>query len=157
CNVCSCLAREVLMSAYLLPIVAFSWLLVINDLPATSPWTSGVIVDDEAAEYTGKWLRKASTDVLAGKTNHHDDHKATGIKSARFTPDLHSAGEYEVRLFYTSHANRATKVTVKIVSEDGEATRTVNERESVLVGGVPRALGIFRFAAGKKGSVEVST
>lgn len=125
--------------------------------PPSSPLTSGVIVDDESAEYTGKWVRKPGADALVGKTYRHDDRKEPGIKTARFTPDLSDAGKYEVRLLYVAHANRATNVAVRIISDEGEANRSVNERENLLVVGVPRALGVFRFAAGKKGSVIVST
>ena len=51
------------------PILAAPFLLLLAAAAApSSPLTSGVIVDDESAEYTGKWIRKPSPAVLAGKT-----------------------------------------------------------------------------------------
>jgi hypothetical protein len=117
---------------------------------------AGVVVDDEAANYTGQWVRKTKS-PLVGKTYRHDDRLSPGPKLARFTPDLPGAGLYEVRLLYVPHANRATNVSVAVVSVEGETKHIVNEREHPLVSGVPRALGVFRFAAGRKDAVVVST
>ncbi len=118
---------------------------------------AGVVVDDESAEYIGKWTRKAKQSCLVGKTYHHDDKQDPSVKSARFTPDLQEGGQYEVRLLWVTDANRATNVSVSVFSDEGETKCVVDEREQPLVSGVPRALGVFRFAAGKKGSVVVST
>jgi hypothetical protein len=57
------------------PILAAAFLLMVaaaGAAPPASPLTSGVIVDDESAEYTGKWVRKANPAILAGKTYHVD-------------------------------------------------------------------------------------
>jgi hypothetical protein len=117
---------------------------------------SGVVVDDEAAEYTGKWMRTATPSSLVGKTYHHDGNLDPGAKSARFTPDLPEAGHYEVRLLSVPHANRATNVSVSVFSDEGETKCAVNQRDQPLIRGVPRALGVFHFAAGKNGAVVVS-
>lgn len=137
----------------------FWWLLpamVAVAQPEPMKW-SGVVIDDESAEYVGKWVRKATASALVGKSYRHNDQKDTALKSASFKPDLPDAGRYEVRLLYVAHVNRATNASVTIHSEDGETTRIVDQRQSCLVRGVPRSLGVFRFSAGKKGSVLVST
>ncbi|MEQ1861521.1 MAG: exo-alpha-sialidase [Chthoniobacteraceae bacterium] len=118
---------------------------------------AGVVVDDEAAEYAGKWVKKAKQSCLFGKTYHHDDKKDPSAKSARFTSDLPEAGQYEVRLLWVPDANRATNVSVSVFSDEGETKCAVNEREAPLISGVPRALGVFRFVAGRNGAVVVST
>lgn len=124
--------------------------------PLESARWAGVIVDDESAEYTGKWMRMAKQSSFVGKTYHHDGNQDPGAKSARFTPDLPEAGHYEVRLLYVPHVNRATKVSVSVFCDEGETKCAVNERDEPLISGVPRALGVFRFAAGTKGAVVVS-
>jgi photosystem II stability/assembly factor-like uncharacterized protein len=121
---------------------------------APASW-AGVVVDDEAAEYIGKWIRKAKGSFV-GRTYRHDDRGDTSPKSARFTPKLIEAGLYEVRLLYPAHDNRATNASVSVFSEEGEARRIANLRDNPLVSGVPRSLGVFRFAAGRQGSVVVS-
>lgn len=132
----------------------------VRSLPAAplapTSW-AGVVVDDESAEYVGKWTRTAKESSLVGRTYHHDGRQDMGRKTARFTPELPDAGRYEVRLLYVRDDNRATNVAVSVFSDEGEAKRTVNQRDNPLVSGVPRALGVFRFTAGKPGTVVVST
>jgi hypothetical protein len=122
--------------------------------PAPLP---GIVVDDDAAEYVGKWIRKAKESSLVGRTYHHDDKQDAGVKTARFTPNFPEAGSYEVRLLYPVDANRATNVSVSVLSAAGETKRVVNQRDNPLVSGVPRSLGVYRFTAGEQGSVVLST
>ncbi|MBI3880289.1 MAG: FAD-dependent oxidoreductase [Verrucomicrobia bacterium] len=117
---------------------------------------AGILIDDDAAEFTGQWVKSSKESPLVGPAYHHDNNQGQGRKSARFTPDISAAGEYEVRLIYVATGNRATQVPVSIQSADGERTVTVNERAEVLVNGVPRPLGVFKFAAGRGGSVTIS-
>ena len=116
----------------------------------------GIVLDDAQAEFTGDWVSSSKQAALVGRSYRHDNHRDQGKKSARFTPEIPIAGEYEVRLIYIATDNRATNVRVTIASADGEKTVTVNERKDVLVNGVPRALGVFKFAAGRSGSVTIS-
>jgi hypothetical protein len=123
---------------------------------ASAPRPAGILVDDDAAECTGEWVKSAKQPALVGGSYRHDDNREQGKKSARFAPEITEAGQYEVRLIYVATGNRATNAPVTIASAEGEKTVTVNQRDEPLVHGVPRALGVFRFAAGKTGSVTVS-
>ena len=116
----------------------------------------GILLDDDAGEFTGDWVSSAKQAALVGKSYRHDNNREQGTMSARFTPEISAAGEYEVRLIFIATNNRATNARVTIMSADGEKTVMINERQDVLVNGVPRALGVFRFAAGKSGSVTIS-
>ncbi len=120
------------------------------------PQPAGIVIDDDAAVYTGDWVQSSKQPPLVGGAYRHDDHRGQGQKTARFVPNIAEAGTYEVRLIYVATSNRATNVPVTVVSADGTASVTVNQREDVLERGVPRALGVFRFAAGEQGYVEVS-
>lgn len=123
---------------------------------STTQKLSGIVVDDSQAEYTGEWSRSNGQKSLAGKFYHHDGNKAHGQKNARFEIDLPVSGKYEVRLLYTAHENRATNAPITIQSADGIQTVTINQRQPVLVKQVPRALGVFRFEAGKRAELTVS-
>lgn len=123
---------------------------------AALPAAAGILLDDGAGEYTGDWVRSGRLPALVGADYRHDNRQGAGAKKARFTPELPGSGEYEVRLLYVATSNRATNVPVTISAADGEKTVTVNQREPALEGGVPRALGVFRFEAGRKGWIEVS-
>ncbi len=111
---------------------------------------TGYLMDDDEAEYTGEWGDKAKQEPLVGASYHHDFNKGQGQKSACFTPDIPVAGNYEVRLLYVPHPNRATRVPVLIRCADGEKQVFLNQRDE------PPVLGVFRFAAGKAGSVTIS-
>ena len=115
-----------------------------------------VVVDDNAAELTGDWVKSTKQDSLVGDGYRHDNNEGRGTKQARFTPDIPTAGKYEVRLLYSATPNRATNSRVTVHSVEGEKALTVNQRQNPLVKGVPCALGMFEFAAGKQGSVVIS-
>ena len=117
---------------------------------------SYITLDDHSAEFTGRWVTSSGQPSLVGASYQHDGNTDRGKKSARFTPNLPAAGEYEVRLLYTPHENRSTNTEVTIHTADGAKIVVQNQRHSVLADGVPRALGIFRFEAGRQGSVVVS-
>jgi hypothetical protein len=110
----------------------------------------GFVMDDDEAVYTGDWGDRAKQTPLVGNSYHHDVNKGQGQKSACFTPDIPIAGPYAVRLLYVAHPNRSTRVPVTIRSVEGEKAIIINQREE------PPVLGVYRFAAGKAGSVTIS-
>ncbi len=112
---------------------------------------AGVVVDDEQAVKTGAWTHSAAAGPFVGNGYVHDNHEGPGKRKVRFTPKL-KAGTYEVRLFYTHHANRATNVLVVVHHAGGDHMVRVNQRQAHERKGV--RLGIFRFAA-EAGWVEV--
>lgn len=118
---------------------------------------SGIVVDDESAEYQGQWVRKATRSAFVGKTYHYDDIKDSGSKSARFVPELPKSGQYEVRVIYVPHANRATNAAVEVFSEEGKQVQRLNQRENPFSRGIPRSVGTYQFASGRAGAVVVST
>jgi hypothetical protein len=113
----------------------------------------GVVVDDADAEVTGAWTASASSGPFVGNGYLHDNNEEQGKRKVRFTPKLAKAGKYEVRLFYSPHANRASNTMVVISSADGEKSVRVNQRAPH--DGKGLKLGVFAFEAGKSGHVEV--
>jgi hypothetical protein len=116
---------------------------------------SGIVVDDPQAEKTGTWTSSQSQPPFVGESYLHDGEEEKGAKRVRFTPKLPAAGRYEVLLFYSAHANRATNVPVVVRHATGEATVRVNQRQPVKEG-EPLRLGTFGFAA-EGGWVEIRT
>jgi hypothetical protein len=123
---------------------------------APGPQVGGILLDDDAGEFTGDWVLSTKQHALVGKGYRHDDHKQQGAKSARFTAKIAEAGDYEVRLLYSTTNNRATNTQVTITSADGAKTLRVNQREECMKDGVPRSLGTFRFAAGAEATITIS-
>jgi hypothetical protein len=117
---------------------------------------AGIVLDDDAAEYTGAWKVSDMLPSLVGASYRHDDRPKKSAVVAKFTPDIPADGKYEVRLLYVHASNRAPNATITIRSADGEKVVTQNQREACLGDGIPRSLGVFAFAKGKSGSIEVS-
>jgi hypothetical protein len=113
------------------------------------PFT-GIVMDDDTAEFTGDWVEGAKQTPLVGASYHHDNNRGQGKKSACFTPDIPADGTYEVRLLYVAHPNRSTHVPVTVRCADGEKTVVINQRDE------SSALGVFHFVAGRQGTVTIS-
>jgi hypothetical protein len=117
---------------------------------------TGILLDDDAAEFTGEWVKSVKQAALVGTAYRHANNQGQGQKSARFTPNIPQAAKFEVRLIYVATGNRASNVPVIVSSAEGETRLTVNQRQDAMELGVPRALGVFNFAAGRKGDVVIS-
>jgi RHS repeat-associated protein len=109
---------------------------------------------ETSAVMTGSWVASTSPTGFIGPNYVHDNNSDKGSKSARFTPVLAYAGDYQVSVRYTSHANRASNVPIVIHSAKGETTQTVDMRSG---GGTWVSLGTHRFHAGESGHVEIQT
>ncbi|MFO0925578.1 MAG: FAD-dependent oxidoreductase [Gemmataceae bacterium] len=114
---------------------------------------AGVVVDDAQAKLTGEWKRSGVLGPFVGDGYLHDGDADKGKLAARFVPKLPRAGRYEVRLWYSPSNNRAAKVLVVVSSQDGEKRLHVDQRKAFKGDGL--LLGVFAFAAGDTGWVEV--
>jgi hypothetical protein len=114
----------------------------------------GVVVDDSEAILAGTWTAATATKPFVGAGYQHDGDAAKG-KTARFVATLPKAGRYEVRLAYTTNANRASNVPVTIEHAGGTANVVVNQRTAPSVAGLLTVLGEYDFST--TGAVEVST
>ena len=127
----------------------------------TTPTTTkrnaaGIVLDDEAAEYTGAWKVADKLPALVGSSYRHDDRGKKSDAVAKFTPEIPIEGKYAVRLLYVHATNRAQKAQITIRGADGLKTVTQSQREACLEDGIPRSLGVFAFAKGKSCSIEIS-
>jgi hypothetical protein len=117
----------------------------------------GIIVDNSDAtgvQLTGAWTSSNSTPGFWGTNYLHDSAIDKGTKSARFTPNLPTLGEYDVYLRWPAHSNRSTNIPVDVISATGTQTFTVNQ---TINGGIWHPLGRAQFNAGTSGSVLIRT
>jgi hypothetical protein len=82
---------------------------------------------------------------------------SNGDAAARFEFKVPAAGQYEVRLAYAAHENRADNVPVTVISADGEKQLTVNQKEAGKAENAFYSLGTFRFDPAAPGAVVVTT
>jgi hypothetical protein len=115
----------------------------------------GIVVDNDAATYTGAWTESNFGNPLYD-TCSHDGNEAKNTKLARFEIKLPETGHYEVRLAYTFSPNRASNVPVTIEHADGIEQCTVNEKNAPSLDGHFVSLGTFRFTSDKPTVVIVS-
>lgn len=114
---------------------------------------AGVVVDDSEARLEGGWTVGSSIRPFVKSGYRHDGDREKGRISARFEAKL-KPGRYEVRLFYTAHANRATNVPVTVRHAGGEKGSKLNQRRPPPIDGTAASLGEFEFVA--EGSVTIS-
>ncbi len=113
----------------------------------------GVVVDAKQAKLTGDWP-KGSLGAGVDGDYLHDGNERKGEKSARFEVKVPADGEYEVRLAYVPHSNRATKTPVTIEHAGGSKTVTVDQKATPPIEGLFVSLGRYRFTA-RDGAVVV--
>lgn len=107
----------------------------------------GIVLDDTQAVFSGKWTESDRVPPLVGGSYRAVARGSPA--SAVFHVEIPEAGRYEVRLLHTAAGNRATNATVTLQTADGEKVIPQNQRLECLEEGIPRALGVFRFAKGK--------
>jgi hypothetical protein len=116
----------------------------------------GVVVDDARAVLTGTWSVSTAIHPWVGAGYRHDGDTRDGQAKALFETRLPKPGRYEVRLAYTSHSNRASRVPVTIHHAHGSDTIQVDQRRPPPVDNLFLSLGRFAFDAAKPASVAIS-
>jgi hypothetical protein len=116
----------------------------------------GVVIDDTQAKKVGEWIKSTSSKNYIGEGYLHDGNTDKGKKTLTFTPKLPAAGRYEVRIAYPAAANRATKVPVAVLHQDGEFTGVVNEQVTPHIDGRFVSVGTFRFDTSDRWYVIIS-
>jgi hypothetical protein len=116
----------------------------------------GVVVDDTQAVWTGTWSVSTAIHPWVGTGYRHDGDTRDGQANALFEARLPKPGRYEVRLAYSSHSNRASRVPVTIHHAHGRDTVPVDQRQPPPVDNLFLSLGQFAFDAAQPASVSIS-
>lgn len=115
----------------------------------------GVVVDNTDAQLEGSWSSSASVGGFVGGDYIHDSNEGKGEKKGIFTPKLPRPGLYEIRIYYTANANRATNVPVTISNRKESRTATVDQRKAPRLGGYT-SIGVINADAGNGLRVTIS-
>jgi len=116
----------------------------------------GLVVDDADATFVGAWTESSFVKPFVGAGYRHDQTEGQGSKTATFEPPELESGRYEVRMSYTPHKNRATKVHVKVFSANESTTVFVNQRQPPPEDGLWVSLGVYPFEKDGQAFVIVS-
>jgi glucose/arabinose dehydrogenase len=100
--------------------------------------------------YTGVWCTSIGTGYFGTRSLASC---GTGVETYRWTPNIPSAGAFDVYVRWTNNPQRAANVPYKVVHAGGSDTKSFDQRVG---GGAWVLLGRYSFAAGTAGYVEVS-
>lgn len=114
----------------------------------------GLVIDDSMAKLTGEW---SSGTGLPGFVGTAYRYTSGAGKAARFEFKVANPGQYDVRILHSAHENRADKVTIKVISGDGEKTIVVNQKVKGPLDNGFLSLGTFSFDPATAGAVVVVT
>lgn len=117
----------------------------------------GIVLDETDAVLKGEWQYSTHTPPYVGIGYLHDQKSGKGEKSVTWTPDFPKAGRYEVRVSHCYNVRRSTNTPVRIRHAGGETVVRIDQQEIPEHARLFRTLGVFEFAAGKAGSVTIST
>ncbi len=110
----------------------------------------GIVIDDDTAVLAGKWENGGNLPGFVGDNyRYSSDTKAT----ARFPFEVKAAGDYEVRVAWQPHANRAKAVSISVQSPKGERTVSLDQTQPAQGANGFQSLGKFSFNANEKASV----
>jgi hypothetical protein len=115
-----------------------------------------IIMDNTAASgvtLTGAWTPATTVPGYWDSNYVHDGDAGKGTKTARFTPTITDAGDYEVFVLWTGRSINASSVPVTVTHAGGSDTIPVNQTTG---NGEWFSLGVHPFAAGTAGNVLIS-
>ncbi len=92
--------------------------------PKTLP---GIVLDDTQAELKGAWDRSSSFTPHIGTGYLHDDRRSDGQSSATFRFKAPKPGRYDLRMAYSPHETRTTKLPLSIQSGRHKTDITVDQ------------------------------
>lgn len=114
----------------------------------------GIVIDDEDADLVGKWASGEGLKPFVGKCYRYTGEKGS---SARFAFSVRESGNYEVRIYWQPHANRAKTAPVTVLSADGEKKFTIDQSKKADLPKGAHSLGTFKFNAGEEAAVIFRT
>lgn len=113
----------------------------------------GLVIDDTQAKRQGNWTEGRGLKGYVGDSYLYHSH--TGTASIRYEFTVPKSGQYEVRVAYGAHENRASNTPVAVLSAEGQKSVRIDQRlDPPLKGFI--SLGTFQFEAGARGAVVIS-
>jgi hypothetical protein len=101
----------------------------------------GVALDSDAAQLMGNWTSSTTVKPFVGEDYQHTSE--TGAR-AEWRVNLPRAGEYEVRVSYTAHPNRAKHAGVTITHAGGSNLMEIDQTKKPTDGAFV-SLGVYHF------------
>jgi hypothetical protein len=116
----------------------------------------GLILDDAQAELSGDWERSTNFKPHLGTGYLHDERRSDGKSRAVFRFKATADGEYELRMAYSAHETRTTRLPVTLT--DGTTTQAfvVDQTIALPAGEAFRPIGRVRLRQGAEHTLTVT-
>lgn len=113
---------------------------------------SEIIIDNGSATVVGTWSTgSTSTDKFGSDYRYHGP--GTGTSYLQYTPNIGTAGTYQVYEWHPEGSNRTTAAKHVVAHSGGTTTINVNQQ---IGGGQWNLLGTFNFSAGTSGNIKIN-
>ena len=98
-------------------------------------------LDDAQAELKGPWSRSSNFKPHLGTGYLHDDKRGDGESVAVFRVKVPKSGSYDLRMAYSAHETRATKVPLTIQNGEKTVEVLVDQTQPLPAGEAFRSIG----------------
>lgn len=116
----------------------------------------GLILDDAQAELTGPWERSTNFKPHIGPGYLHDERRSDGKSRAVFRFHGTADGEFALRIAYSAHETRTTRLPVTIIGGGAEHRFTVDQTQPMPTGASFREVGRVRLRRGVEYTLNVT-
>ena len=139
-------------------LLAQKQVLDLPELPALPPEPStpmsidpkmlpGIVLDDSHAELVGPWSRSSNFKPHIGTGYLHDDKRSDGQCVATFRFKAPKSGRYDLRLAYSKHETRTTKLPITIQSGTHKTELIADETQPLPHADAFRSIGTVELTA----------
>ena len=108
----------------------------------------GLILDDAQAELSGDWERSTNFKPHVGTGYLHDEQRSDGKSRAVFRFKGPADGEFALRMAYSAHETRTTRLPITIAGGGTEHRFTVDQTQPLPAGEAFREVGRIRLRQG---------
>ncbi len=118
----------------------------------TTLGVSDITIDNTSATVVGTWSTGTSATDKFGSDYRYKG-GGTGAAYLQYTPNITTAGDYNVYAWYSAGANRTVAAPYIIAYNGGTTSAALNQQAN---GGSWNLIGTFNFALGTAGSIKVT-
>ena len=116
----------------------------------------GLILDDAQAELSGDWERSTNFKPHVATGYLHDEQRSDGKSRATFRFKGPADGDFALRMAYSAHETRTTRLPVTIVGGGSEHRFTVDQTQPLPAGEAFRPIGSLRLRQGVEYTLTVT-
>lgn len=116
----------------------------------------GIVLDDSQAELQGSWTHSSNFKPHIGTGYVHDDRRSDGESTAIFRFKPTKSGSHELRMAYSAHETRTSKLPLIIRSGAHETELTVDQTVALPAGEAFRSIGNIELEADTETTITLS-